>query len=78
MGMIGDYSWGIGAKRISYMGAKFAVSWITSAAIAPILARYGITIDSAKMQLELTAAGMMLMEAIHDWLKVKYPIIAWL
>lgn len=61
------WAWNVAVKKI----VVALVGFLVSRGIVEILLRFGVQIDSAKLQLELTAFGIGAFAAIHDWLKLK-------
>ncbi len=71
-GGIGNYLWGIAAKKISLDAAKVVAGLVTSLAVKAVLDKYGIFIDREKLMGGVTLAVAAALSWAHDYLKVRY------
>lgn len=61
----------VALRRVAVFLGKCAVTLVTGAVAQAYLTKYGVQVDPVKLQLETTTAVGALIEAGHDWLKLK-------
>lgn len=69
------YKASIAIKKVAYLAGKLAGGYLT----AKLVTKGHITADMAtQYQLEITAGVAAVLEAVHDWAKLKWPENKWL
>lgn len=63
----------VAAKKVIAAAVKLVVSLVLAVKVQPFLSQAGVTVDPAKMQEGLTVLAYGALEALHDYLKLKYP-----
>jgi hypothetical protein len=70
-----NWLWTVAVKKVAYMIAKVGVGYLTAKAVTS----GQLTLDQvAQMQITTTASVTAVLEAAHDWARMKWPDAKWL
>lgn len=69
-----QWLWNVAVKKIIVA----VIGFIASHGVLVVLQKYGVTVDTQKLQLETTAAGIAAFTSFHDFLKLKIGPKWWL
>lgn len=67
----------IALKKGLKRGVQVLIAIAVAKGVGPILANFGVQVDFAKLEVELTTAVFAGMEVLRNWLKVKFNL-GWL
>ncbi len=68
-----DYSWGIAIKKGGLMAGKFLVSLLLGSKLGGTISAHTTPDQIASVQAGVTVAAGVILEMIHDYLKLKFP-----
>ena len=66
-----NWLWQVALKKVAYAVAKGAIALLASSKLLPIIEAHGVHVDQAALSVALPTTLFGLLEAAHDWLKVK-------
>lgn len=73
-----DYKWSVGIKKVAYFIGKLAAAGLAYTKAQQLQTTLGIHIDPEAFQTGVATFTGGALEAIHDWLRVKFPNVKWL
>lgn len=68
-----DYSWGVAVKKGSLMAGKFLISLLLGSKLGPTITAHTTPDQLSAVQTATTVASGVILEIVHDWLKMRFP-----
>ena len=65
----------VALKKVVVIAVKGVISLIGGAVAQHLIVKLGVTYDPIKLQEGLTVLMLGGVEAVHDWLKLKFPTV---
>lgn len=73
-----DYKWSVVTKKIGYTIGKMAAGLLAYGQAQAALQQLGINVDPETFKNGVALVAIGAMEALHDYLKLKFPNASWL
>jgi hypothetical protein len=67
------YSWQVAIKKGSILAGKFALSLLLGSKAGPLVTAHTTPDQLSTVQAGVTVASGVVLELVHDWLKLHFP-----